>query len=135
MEHLIDSALWIDAVRPKSSAALKRQTDGWITHPDAVSCEPVTFEMLRNAKLSERPGLQARLATLPLLPTPRTLWADASLLGQRCRDRGFTIGAFDLLIATVALAHEVEVITFDADYSLIAQAEPKLRVQALARAT
>lgn len=135
MEYLIDSALWIDSVRPKSSAALKTQTDAWITHPDAVTCEPVTFEMLRNATFSERPGLQARLATLPLLPTPDTLWAEAALLGQCCRDRGFTIGAFDLLIATVALAHEVELITFDADFSLIAQAEPKLRVQVLARAT
>jgi hypothetical protein len=55
------------------------------------------------------------------------------LLGQRCRDRGFTIGPFDLLIASVALHHDAEIIAFDGDYSLIAEAEPELRVQVLIR--
>jgi predicted nucleic acid-binding protein len=133
MEHLIDSALWVDSVRPKSPAPLKAQTNEWITHPDAVTCEPVTFEMLRNATLTERAGLARRLATLPLLATPAGIWRSAAVLGQRCRDLGLTVNPLDLLIATVALAHDAEVISFDGDYSLIAQAEPKLRVQILTR--
>lgn len=134
MEYLIDSTLWIDSVRPKSSAALKAQTSGWIKHPEAVTCQPVVFELLRNAKLTERRGLRARFATLPVLPTPDDLWEAGVSLGQRCRDRGFTVGPFDLLIATIALHHGAEIIAFDADYSLIAQAEPALRVKVLTRA-
>lgn len=134
MDRLIDSTLWIDSVRPKSPAALKAQADGWIVESDAVTCEPVTFELLRNARLAERRGLQVRFATLPMLPTPGYLWRGALSLGQRCRDCGFTVGPFDLLIATVALPHDAEIITFDGDYSFIAEAEPALRVQVLTRA-
>ena len=68
------------------------------------------------------------------LEMPPNFWRKGILLGQLCRDQGFTIGALDLLIATVALAHDAEIVTFDADYSVIAQAEPKLRVQLLVRA-
>ncbi len=134
MEYLIDSALWIDFSRRKSSLPLKAQILPWLARPDAITCEPVVFEVLRNATAEERPGLSARLRSLPLLPVPESLWTGATHLGQRCRDRGFTVGSFDLLIATTALHHDAEIVTFDGDYSLIAQAEPKLRLQLLTRA-
>ncbi len=37
------------------------------------------------------------------------------------------------MIATVALHHDTEVVTFDSDYALIAQADPRFRVNALVR--
>ena len=133
MGILIDSSLWIDFFRRKSSAALRAQTSQWIASPDAVNCEPVTFEILRHATASERPGLVARLNTLPLLPTPKAVWSEAALLGQGCRDRGFTVNSLDLLIAAIALHHDAELVTFDGDYTLIAHASPRLRVNVLAR--
>ena len=105
-----------------------------IFHLDACVCEPVVFEMMLGARRDERRKLEREFAVVPLLVTPPGLWSQAAQLSQQCRDRGFTIGALDLLIATVALHHDAEIITFDGDFSLIAQAEPKLRVQALARA-
>jgi predicted nucleic acid-binding protein len=134
MEYLIDSSLWIDFSRRQSSQTLKSQIRPWVTGPDCVTCEPVVFEVMRNATADERRSLTEHLEVMALLSSPASLWRDAVTLGQKCRDAGFTIGALDLLIATVALHHNAEIVTFDADYSLIAQAAPALRVQLLARA-
>jgi predicted nucleic acid-binding protein len=68
VEYLIDSTLWIDSLRPKSSAPLKAQSTGWIKHPEAVTCQPVIFELLRNAKLAERRGFRATTSAIQ----PRT---------------------------------------------------------------
>ena len=135
MERLIDASIWIDFTRARTPRPLREQARALVDAPDACLCEPVAFELLRASIASERPGLEQRFATMHWLAMPPDFWREATLLGQRCRDCGLTVGALDLLIATVALAHEVEIITFDADYSLLAQAEPKLRVQVLARAT
>jgi predicted nucleic acid-binding protein len=133
MARLIDSSLWVDYFRKKTTAAVLAQICHEITAPQASICDPVAFEILRSARPDQRGLVRRHFALLDPLATPDDLWKDAILLGQRCRDRGFTIGALDLLIATVALAHDAEVISFDADYSLIAQAEPRLRVQVLIR--
>lgn len=92
------------------------------------------FEILRAATFDERPSIERRFSIMPLLASPADLWQRATRLGQRCRDCGFTLGPLDLLIAAVAIHHAAELVTFDDDFSLIAQAEPRLRVQLLTRA-
>ena len=132
MARLIESSLWVDFTRRKSPGALKARIHPWILDPQAVICEAVAFEVLRHATLAERSQIEAQFSTLPLLPTPTHLWRDASRLGQKCRDKGGNAGSLDLLIATCALEHDAEIITFDADYQVIALASP-LRVVLLSR--
>jgi predicted nucleic acid-binding protein len=135
MERIIDTSLWVDFSRPRTPRNLREQIRSWVDAPDACLCDPVAFELLRAARVAERPGLERRFATMEWLAIPSDFWRKAIRLGQGCRDGGFTVGPIDLLIATVALAHDAEVITFDVDYSLIAKTEPKLRVQLLTRAS
>ena len=66
------------------------------------------------------------------LTTPPLLWRDAARLGQQCRDQGINAGSLDLLIASMAIHHEAELITFDRDYVAIARASG-LRVVLLSR--
>jgi predicted nucleic acid-binding protein len=133
MERLIDTSLWIDFTRARTPRPVREQVRAFIDAADACVCEPVAFELLRASTRAERPGLERRFATMDWLPAPPGFWRKGTLLGQACRDLGFTIGALDLLIATIALAHDAEIVTFDADFSLIAQAEPALRVEVLTR--
>jgi len=122
----------VDFTWAKSPSALKALIQPWLLDPDACLCEPVAFEILRHATPAEKKHLDIHLATFPLLPTPGTLWRDAAALGRRCRAKGATPGSLDLLIAALALHHDAELVTFDADFSGIAQASP-LRVQLLKR--
>jgi predicted nucleic acid-binding protein len=132
MARLIESSLWVDFTRRKSPAALKQLIEPWILDPTAALCEPVIFEILRHATPEERPQIEAQFSTFPVLPTPPRIWREATLLGQRCRDQGFNAGSLDLVIAAIALHHDAEVITFDADFSAISTAST-LRVRLLLR--
>ena len=120
MARLIDSSLWVDFTRGKSPLGLKAFIRPWILDPAAVLCEPIAFEVLRHATDSERLKIEAQFATLPLLPTPPQLWRDAAALGQKCRNHGINSGSLDLLIATLAIHHRAELVTFDAGFSQIA---------------
>jgi len=132
MARLIESSLWVDFTRKKSPHALKAQIHPWILDPAAYLCEPIAFEVLRHATDRERPLIEAQFSTLPLLPTPARLWRDATRLGQACRTNGFNAGSLDLLIAALAIHHAAELITFDADFTNIAQHSP-LKVRQLTR--
>jgi predicted nucleic acid-binding protein len=120
MARLIDSSLWVDFTRGKSPVALKAFIHPWILDPAAVVCEPIAFEVLRHATDNERPKIEGQFSTLPLLPTPPQLWRDATALGRKCRKHGINSGSLDLLIATLAIHHGAELVTFDAGFSQIA---------------
>lgn len=132
MARLIESSVWVDFTRRKSPAALKRLIEPWILDPSAALCEPVIFEILRHATEQERPMIEAQFSTYPVLATPPRIWRQATLLGQKCRDQGFNAGSLDLVIAAIAIHHDAEIITFDADFASISKAST-LRVQLLSR--
>jgi predicted nucleic acid-binding protein len=104
----------------------------YILDPEACLAEPIAFEVLRYANEQETAQLHTRFQTLPMLPTPVDVWNQAALLGQYCRRNGITAGSLDLLIASVALHHDAELVTFDADFEQIATIS-KLRVRRLQR--
>jgi predicted nucleic acid-binding protein len=120
MPTLIDTSLWVDFTRSRSPRALKSFIAPYILHPDAHLAEPVTFEIMRYATAAEAKQLLQQFQTLQTLPTPPSLWTDAAKLGQACRQKNLTVRSLNLLIATIALHHSAEVVTFDIDYQHIA---------------
>jgi predicted nucleic acid-binding protein len=134
MSTLIDTSLWIDFTRTRSPKTLKRFIAPFILDPDAHLAEPIAFEILRHATPAEAKQLSQQFQTLPMLTTPPLLWSEAAELGQACRQRNITVPSLDLLIATVALHHGAEVVTFDDDFQKIAGVS-KLQVKWLKRPT
>jgi predicted nucleic acid-binding protein len=130
--NLIDTSLWIDFTRARSPRALKDFLAGYILDPAACVAEPITFEVLRYATPEEQQFFEEQLRTMTLLPSPAALWADAAILGRRCRGHGLTPGSLDLLIATVAMHHGAELLTFDSDFEQIARVS-NLQVRRLRR--
>lgn len=132
MARLIDSSLWVDFTRPRTPVWLKQRIHPWILDPQAALCEPVAFEILQHATATEKPRIEAQFSALPLLSTPPNLWQRAAELGRKCRAIGVNPGSIDLLIATLAIHHAAEVISFDAGFSDIAKVAP-LRTTILPR--
>ncbi|MEA2341947.1 MAG: hypothetical protein QOF63_116 [Thermoanaerobaculia bacterium] len=121
MAILIETTLWIDFTRARSPRALKDFIAAYVTDPAACVAEPIAFEVLRYATAEEQQLFEDQLRTMTMLPSPSTLWSDAASLGRRCRENGLTPGALDLLIATVAMHHGAELLTFDTDFERIAR--------------
>ena|SRR5205085_9264642 len=132
MAALIDTSLWIDFTRARSPQALKRFIAPFLLDPEAHLAEPVVFEVLRHATPAENKQLTQQFQTFPMLATPADLWTQAADLGQACRRRSVTASSLDLLIATVALHHGAEVVTFDDDFQKIAGVA-NLRVKLLTK--
>lgn len=121
MEHLIDSCIWIDLLRPATPTPIRQIAHEAVNRSDAVICEPIWFELQRFCPKAQRNGVEARLSTLPLLPTPAELWRNATTLGQQCKDAGIQAGFSDLLIATICLHHDAIIVTFDAHFDALAK--------------
>jgi predicted nucleic acid-binding protein len=132
MTRLLDTSLWIDFTRTRSPVALKQCIAPYVLDPAAHLAEPVRFEVLRAARPEEARLLEAQFDTLPMLPTPADLWQQAINLGQACRQIGRTVLSLDLLIAAVALHHNAELVSFDADFEAITLVSA-LRINRLTR--
>ena len=132
MTLLLDTSLWIDFTRTRSPVALKQCIAPYVLDPAAHLAEPVRFEVLRAARPDEARLLEAQFDTLPMLPTPADLWQQAINLGQACRQIGRTVLSLDLLIAAVALHHNAELVSFDADFEAITLVSA-LRINRLTR--
>ena len=78
------------------------------------------FALLRAARPEAARLPQAQFATLPLLTTPADPWEQAMALGQACRRIGRAVLSLDLLVAAMALHHNAELVSFDADFGAIA---------------
>jgi predicted nucleic acid-binding protein len=120
MTLLLDTSLWIDFTRSRSPTPLKRFIAPYVLDAEAHLAEPVRFELMRSARPEEARLLEAQFDALPCLPTPADLWQQAIVLGQACRQIGRTVLSIDLLTAAVALHHNALLVSFDADFEVIA---------------
>jgi predicted nucleic acid-binding protein len=120
MATLIDSTLWVQFTRASSSLSAKRFVAAHILSRQAAVAEPIVFEVLRHATDEEIRALRTQFQIMPLMPAPDDLWTLATALGQRCRRKGIAAGSLDLLIATVAIHNDADLVTFDRDFHRIA---------------
>ncbi len=128
METVIETSLWVDYFRPETPPSVRQQIHAWVQRADLALCEPILCELLRAASAKQRAHMHQHLNTIPVLATPATLWSDAIHLGQLCEDAGARAGVLDLLIATVCIHYDAELITFVKQFAAMAKVS-KLRVE------
>lgn len=133
MTILPDSAFWIDFTRAQTPLAVKQQIAPFLASRNCALCEPVRFEVLRGERKADRLKTEALLATVPVVPSPITLWRDAERNGQLCLDGGLTLPPLDLIIAAVAIHVRAEVVTFDQHFEQMAKLIPGLKIRRIQR--
>ncbi len=121
---VVDSSVWIDYFRRKTAAEIRTVIEDVVAAENVALTEPVLFETLRAAPLSQRVRISAVFDTYPRLPTRPTLWGDAVRIGQACAERGFQVPSMDLLIAQTCIDHQAEIVTFDRHFEQIARVAP-----------
>lgn len=65
-----------------------------------------------------------RFSVLPLLVPGRDDHVAAAEVRNTCRRRGVQIGTIDALLATLCIAHDLELLTADTDFARIAEHHP-----------
>jgi predicted nucleic acid-binding protein len=114
---LIDTSAWVDFFRNRRpfADAVSRALD----EDEAALCGPVITELRRGLSAADRPRVLRSLGGCHVVPQSPLLWAEAGDLGYLLGRRGITVKTLDLLIAATALAHDLPLLTRDADFKHI----------------
>ena len=124
---LVDTSVWADFFRGLEPAASR--LDKLLEENQVAVTGPILTELLRGMRShKDRESVAAALEGCDWLEAPPALWREAGLLGSTLGQKGYTVKTLDLLIATIALAHDVPLLTLDSDFSHLRKAGIPLRL-------
>jgi predicted nucleic acid-binding protein len=112
---LLDTSMWIDALRPSGRVEVRRRVDELLAADKAVWCDMVRLELWHGARgIKEHQDLHYLESVIVCLETDQQVWRESHDLARRARARGLTIGAPDILIVACAKRHGVALESRDA---------------------
>jgi predicted nucleic acid-binding protein len=105
---LVDTSAWVEYLR-SGRDEVAENVESLVLSDDAAWCDMVMLELWNGARGQEEKRKLAELsAAVPCLETNAEVWKLAHRLAARCRDKGKTIPAADILVAACATYHAVE---------------------------
>ena len=119
MTALIDTSAWIQFFRIRGNPAVKSWVDDLVSVGRAAYTCPVRYELFLGARphelarLAEGLGHARRYVVTPLH------WERAGMVAAGLRGRGLTFPPLDVIIAVVAEAEGVPLLSLDAHFSVI----------------
>ncbi len=118
---LIDTSIWIWALRPGSVLAIRTRVGEILAERRGATTPMVLLELLGGAHNEKAyQELSEELAALQQLSISEVTWAHSTKTTFDLRRRGITAPATDILIATVARDNNVTLIHADKHFDLIA---------------
>ena len=116
---LPDTCAWIDYFRP-GAAILGRLLEQDLSAGTVYVCGPVLYELVQGTRSEkEQSLLYNALGALPYLEMTEALWIKAGQLSANLRKEGKTIPFSDILIAVLAIDHDLTVLTVDEHFQEI----------------
>jgi predicted nucleic acid-binding protein len=119
---LIDSSVWIEALRRKGRLEVKVALESILEAYEARLCAPARLEVMGGARKEERRTLGAYFSVIPYRSVQTEDWERAIALAWRLRDRGITVPWLDVLIASIAIHDQNRLYTVDAHFEQISAA-------------
>jgi len=107
---LLDTSMWIEALRPAGRPESRRRVDELLAADQALWCDVVRLELWHGARgTKEHQSLHYFESVIHCLETDRRVWEESFDLARRARARGLTLGASDILIVACAKRYGVSV--------------------------
>ncbi len=120
MIKLIDSSVWLEFLHRQGSATCQQAVASLVGRREAAYCGLIEFELLAGARTPrDEEYLHITFEICLRLEMKESLWGEAGHAQFQLSRKGKRVGLGDLLIATVARAHNVPVLTRDADFERI----------------
>jgi predicted nucleic acid-binding protein len=119
---LVDTSSWIHFLRPDGDGGVRSRVEAALRAGTVRWCPLVRLELWNGAGGErERKVLREFERLIPELSIDAEVWSDACDLARRCRAAGVTVPASDVLIASCARHHGVDLEHADADFDAIAR--------------
>lgn len=128
MTLFVDTSVWSLALRRDTPADLpevevlgRALRDG-----EQVVTTGIVLQELLQGFNGQKAGARIveRFSVLPLLVPGRDDHVAAAEVRNTCRRRGVQIGTIDALLATLCIAHDLELLAADTDFARIAEHHP-----------
>lgn len=118
---LVDTNIWIRAVQKNGDLMAKVALETLLEEGEAAFCGPVKLEFLGAVRLEHRKRFDTLFASVTNLPADESIWDDAIKIARRVYDETrFTMPWNDMLIAAIALRHDVRVYSLDRHFAVLA---------------
>ena len=123
---LIDSCVWITALRREGDLFVKCAVEALLEEFEATLCSPVRLEVMGGAREQDRPELEHYFSILPYLRANEEDWGAACGHAWRLAEKGVRVPWFDLLIATISIRVGCRVYSIDKHFRLMSEHLPQL---------
>ena len=111
--------MWIDFQRDPNSEAGK-ELDRLLAAGEVVMVGPVLTEILQGSRsVNELEFFATRLTALSFLEATQETWVNAGQLNHLLRREGKLMALSDLVIATLALEHDMALYSLDGDFDRV----------------
>ena len=108
-----DTCVWIDFLKNRNTP-LTLQLEQALLQGEVYTCGVVLYELLQGIRNpGEDQQVQAAFDALVMLEVRAQTWASAAKLSSELRKQGVTLLMSDIIIAAVALEHNVTIMTVD----------------------
>lgn len=119
MAFLVDSSVWIAAASTKNKEC-QTLKEAILTNELIYIAKPIQIEVCQGARTeAEFNQLWDGFLGFEVLMIDDEIWKKTSWNYFKCRKKGVTLATMDCLVATLAIANEVELWTLDKIFSQI----------------
>lgn len=120
---LVDTSSWIEALRTSGRKDVRERVRRLVVQGHAAWCDMVLLELWAGARGEyEQQKLREMESVLDCLPVNKDVWRYSNRLALQCRKAGYTVPCADLIIASCALFHSVELEHCDSHLDIISEA-------------
>lgn len=116
---LPDTCVWIDFLRNRDTT-LTRQLEQALLQGEVYTCGLVLYELLQGIRNpGEDEQVRAAFDALTMLEVTTWTWVSGAKLSADLRKQGVTLPLSDIMIAAVAIEHNLTIMTVDAHFQQI----------------
>ena len=123
---LVDASSWIEFLRGRDSVSGQR-VKTLLARGDAAWCDMTLVELWNGAQgITEKKAPEELEEELRLYPVNEQVWASASALARRCREKGITVSTADIIVAACASNNKLSLEHCDSHFDKILPVAAKL---------
>lgn len=110
---LVDSSVWIEALRRDGRLDIKLAVEGLLEADEALICAPIRFKVLAGARPEDREQIARHLSLVPDRPCVDEDWNRSTCLAWKCRDAGVAVPPEHVFVASIALHDGIRIFATD----------------------
>lgn len=119
---LIDTSVWIHALRPTGNPSVRKHVRDLIAEGRAATCEMVVLELVGGTRTEvEYRELCEDLEALQQFPITQSVWRSAYRIAYTLCHEGLSIPATDILIPAVAANYGCSLLHRDKHFDVMAR--------------